>query len=190
MTSPTRRPLTEVLTDAAAFARAHGIGNPLGPEDFAIQRSAPGYQHATYLDAYVDADGVMGMVSVFIDPDGRETFAVGGVVWVHDQGDEDRDPCDYCEVIEASDFVDVPLPGDGTPPPTPDIPAYACRDEHGAIRRARDGLFIAPADITTEQLRTKLAFYDGNDGTQANTMRRLYSGALELIESEAVTTDA
>ncbi|WP_280332059.1 hypothetical protein [Nocardia wallacei] len=188
-----RRPLTEVLTDAAAFARAHGIDNPIAPEDFAVQRSAPGYQHATYLDAYVESDGVMSLVSVFVDPDGRETFAVGEVVWVHDQADENRDLCDYCEVIETSDFVDVPLPGDGTPPPAPEIPPYACRDEHGNIRRARDGLFIAGPGATTATLRARIAAYDGNDTAYAHSMRRLCTAALELVEAEAaeaVTTDA
>lgn len=188
-----RRPLTEVLTDAAEFARAHGIEHPIAPEDFAVQRSAPGYQHATYLDAYVDADGVMSIVSVFVDADGREAFAVGEVEWVHDQSDEDRDLCDYCEVIEASDFVEVPLPGDGTPPPVPEIPVYACRDEHGTIRRARDGLYIADLGDSAATLRTRIAVYDGDDSKHAHTLRRLYTAALELIESEAaeaVTTDA
>lgn len=48
-------------------------------------------------------------------------------------------------------------------------------------------------DATAEDLRARLAIYDGVDTAYVNTMRRLYTGALELIESEtaeAVTTDA
>lgn len=182
-----RTPLQIALEQACQFAIAHGVEQPISPDDFGIQRSSKGYQHATYLDA-------SHVVSLTIDPHGEAILRVAEVDWIHDQGDDGRDLCSHCECLDCgapiSDCecpplaLNVPLPGDGTPPPTLEIPPYAVRDEHGAIRRARDALYIAGPYATTATIQARLEAYEGNDSAYAHSMRRLYTGALELITAE------
>jgi len=189
-----RTPLETILAQACQFAIAHGVEGPISPDDFGIQRSSKGYQHATYVDA-------SHVVSLTIDPHGEAILRVAELDWIHDQGDDGRDPCRHCECLDCgapiSDCecpplaLNVPLPGDGTPPPTPEIPPYAVRDEHGAIRRARDGLYIiAGHHATAAGIQAHLEAYDGNDSAYAHSMRRLYTGALELITAEAAGAPA
>ncbi|WP_280381027.1 hypothetical protein [Nocardia wallacei] len=117
-------PLHQALTDAIAFARAHGVETPLTPGDFGIQRSDAGLTHATYI-----GDGHV--VTVLVDRHGHGSMAVGEVDWIHDTGDEDRPGCEDCgecmhcgaprEACECEPFddtylgvplTDVYLPGD------------------------------------------------------------------------------
>lgn len=176
MPEPTR--LQAALADACEIARTYGSAP--APADFALQRSDPGWTHATYVDSDV-------VISVSIDPDDAVGIAVGEIDWVGADGavcfncGADDATCD-CTPFEP--MLDVPLPGDGTPPPAPEIPPYACRDEHGAIRRARDGLFILGPEATAATVAARIVAYNGNETPYANTMRTLYRGALELIESE------
>lgn len=104
-----RTPLQIALAQAVQFARAHGVEPPIGPDDFGLQRSSEGYQHATYVDTNH-------AVSVTLHPDGDTTFAVAELSWIHDQADAERDPCDWCEAgieyFRGLPLVDVQLPGD------------------------------------------------------------------------------
>jgi hypothetical protein len=92
------------LAAACEFAIAHGVEGPIHPDDFGIQ-SADGLTNATYVDSGH-------AVTVFVDRDGHASFGVAELDWLHDDGDHDRDICDYCEVIDPCEFVDVYLPGD------------------------------------------------------------------------------
>jgi len=110
-----RTPLQIALTQACEFARAHGIAGRIRPDDFGIQRSDAGLTNATY----VDGDHV---VTVLVDRHGGARFGVAELDWIHHESDEDREPCDYCEVDDTDEFdgdyfhglplVDVYLPGD------------------------------------------------------------------------------
>jgi hypothetical protein len=108
-----RTPLRIALTQACEFAVAHGVETPLAPEDFALQRSESGWQHATYVDAYH-------VISVTIEPSGEAVLRVAELWWIHDQGDDEREACDYCEGAGFDDrpqfrgvpLTDVYLPGD------------------------------------------------------------------------------
>lgn len=107
----TRTPLENSLEKACEFAIAHGVERPIYPADFGIQRSEPGLTTATFVNS-------SHAVTVFIDRHGHASFGVAELDWVHAEADEDRDICDYCEVIYPRDFldgrplVDVYLPGD------------------------------------------------------------------------------
>lgn len=105
-----RTPLEIALSQACEFAIAHGVEPPITPDDFGIQRSSAGWQHATYVDA-------SHAVSVTIDPHGDVALAIAELWWIHDQADEERDPCDRCEgdapeMFRGRPLVDVYLPGD------------------------------------------------------------------------------
>lgn len=104
-----RTPLTVALAQACEFAIAHGVEPPIGPDDFGIRRIDDGLTCATY----VDADHA---VSVTVEPDGETTFAVAELDWIHDQADDERDSCDFCEAgveyFRGIPLVDVHLPGD------------------------------------------------------------------------------
>lgn len=107
---PDRTPLEQALAEACAFAIAHGVDTSITPADFAIQRSEPGLTTATHVNA-------SHAVTATVDRSGAVRIAVAELFWVHDEADEDRDLCDYCEVIDAADFADRPLitvylPGD------------------------------------------------------------------------------
>lgn len=106
MADQLQTPLERALTEVCEFAKAHGVDASITPADFGIQRSHPGVTIATR----VDADHA---VHAVIDRYGRASFGVAELFWLHDDSDEDRDVCDYCEVIEPRAFVDVYLPGDG-----------------------------------------------------------------------------
>lgn len=103
--------LTIALVTACAFAREHGVEHPIDPSDFAIQRSDIGYQRAIY----ADADRA---VTVTIDPEARVHIGVAELYWIHDEGDDEREPCDYCEPDGSPEqfrgvpLTDVYLPGD------------------------------------------------------------------------------
>ncbi len=108
-----RTPLQIALIQAGEFAIAHGVEAPISPDDFGIQRSSAGWQHATYVDS-------SHAVSVTIEPDGAAILRIAELWWVHDQGDDEREPCDYCEPDGFDDreqfrgvpLTDVYLPGD------------------------------------------------------------------------------
>lgn len=173
MHEPTRLQLA--LAEACELARTYGA--EITPADFALQRSEPGYQHATYVSPDI-------VVSVSIAPDG--TIEAGAIVepdWfeLDDQGD---DAGEFFPQYRGRPVTDIPLPGDGEPPAAPELPPYACRDGRGAIRRARDGLFIADAGTTADDLRARLTKYADSTTAYANAMRTLYLGALELVETE------
>lgn len=107
-----RTPLAVALEQACQFARAHGLEG-ITPDDFGLQRSESGWQHATYVDAGH-------AVSVTIEPHGNAILRIAELWWIHDQADEMRDPCEYCEIDEERvaemfrgvPLVDVHLPGD------------------------------------------------------------------------------
>lgn len=187
MPEPTRLQLA--LADACDIARTEGVED-IGPDDFGLQRSEAGWQHATY----VGADRV---VSVTIDPDDAVSIAVGEIDWISTKYDAvcpncegDASVCE-CEPGEPLDqwrgriCTVVPLPGDGAPPPALELPPYAVRDAHGCIRRQRDGLFIAGPEATAATVAARIAAYNGDHSARANTMRQLYRAALEVIAAEA-----
>ncbi|WP_280371094.1 hypothetical protein [Nocardia wallacei] len=116
-------PLHQALTDAIAFARAHGVEAPISPSDFGIQRSDIGLTHATYIDS-------SHVVTVLVDRYGHGSTAVGEVDWLHDTADDGRAPCGACgecpdcgedpescvcepeaETYRGVPLVDVHLPG-------------------------------------------------------------------------------
>ena len=107
---PEQTSLEMVLDAACAFAIAHGVEHPIRPGDFGIQRSEDGLVNATFVDS-------SHAVTVFVDHHGRASFGVAELYWVHHESDEDRDVCDYCEVVDAEGFArpvtTVYLPGDG-----------------------------------------------------------------------------
>ncbi|MEV0031403.1 hypothetical protein [Nocardia sp. NPDC050793] len=82
-------PLQKALAEACAFALAHGVEGPLRPSDFGIQRSDAGVTNATYVDA-------SHAVTAFVDHHGNVRFAVAELYWVHNESDEDREPCGNC----------------------------------------------------------------------------------------------
>jgi len=109
-----RTPLQIALTQACEFAVAHGVEGPITPDDFGIQRSSAGWQHATYVDA-------SHAVSVTIDPDGIATFGVAELNWTHwpDTELHDDEDCGICHPPGAASthfrglpLTDVHLPGD------------------------------------------------------------------------------
>ncbi|MGI5222199.1 hypothetical protein [Nocardia sp. CA-290969] len=115
-------PLETALTEAIAFAQAHGFDEDPAPTDFGIQRSPVGVTLATYVGA--------GHVIRAIVTRGGAKFAVGEIEWVHDAADEARELCDYCELEEPGAFVsppmtDVYLPGDA--PAAADVLARGSR---------------------------------------------------------------
>lgn len=108
MPEPSR--LQRALADACEFARAHGVEDTITPDDFGLQRSESGWQHATYVDAGH-------AVSVTIEPGGNAILRLAELWWIHDQGAEDREPCEWCEddapeYYRGRPLVDVHLPGD------------------------------------------------------------------------------
>lgn len=67
----------------------------------------------------------------------------------------------------------------------------AVRDEHGAIRRRRDGLFIADPDTTAEQLETKIAdLYSAGNAPREKHFREFFQLAIDLLDSEAASAGA
>ena len=106
---PDQTPLEKALADACAFAIAHGVEQPITPSHFGIQRTEDGLVNATFVDS-------SHAVTVFVDHHGRASFGVAELYWVHAEVDEDRDICDYCEVIDTEGFArpvtTVYLPGD------------------------------------------------------------------------------
>lgn len=113
-----RTALQIALSQACEFARAHGVETPLTPEDFGIQRSESGWQHATF----VDADHA---ISVTIEVHGEAILRVAELFWIHDEGDDEREPCDWCEgdgpQYRGVPLVDVYLPGDAPVAVTVDV---------------------------------------------------------------------
>jgi hypothetical protein len=201
---PDPRPdLREIYAEAIGFARAHGV-DPFTADDFALQRSEAGMTHATY------ADGDH-LVNVYVDRDGKPTYAVAELAWVHDDADPDRDLCDFCEVIgreaigeldddEDDGLLRVYLPGDPPiegPAATAEeleaaLRAAVVRDERGALRR-RDGTYIADPDTTVEQLHAKIGAHAGDESPRARYLRESYMLALDLLArevAEAATVDA
>lgn len=118
---PDQTLLEAVLTAACAFAVAHSVDPAIRPHDFGIQRSGAGVTVATY----VDADHA---VTVTVNRDSSHTIGVAELHWTHNQTDNDRDICDYCEIVDPRTFTarpvtDIHLPGDTPPqPPSPPRP--------------------------------------------------------------------
>ena len=172
--------LQVAIGEAVEFARRHGVDS-IDPLAFGIQPSDAGITTATY----VDGDHA---VTVTVDRHGHTSIGVAELDWIHHEADETRDPCECCGECEGcyETVCECPPPA---PPMTTvflpgDAPRAAFRDSDGDIRRYRDGLFIAGRDTTREQIETRLACYDGVDTSYADTMRELYSAAIELIDHE------
>lgn len=168
-------PLDTALGEVIEFARNHGVDTArLTPADFGHQLTEAGLTHVTY----VDADHV---ISAHIDRYGHARPAVGVVEWVHDANDEERDLCDYCEVIGPEVFGLAPAIT--LPPSAALIKAY--RGDDGNIQYALDNAFIADGDITREQFEACLARFEGDDRDYAAEMRARYRAALALLDQEA-----
>lgn len=112
MSDPT--PLEDALTEACAFAAAHGVEPIITPDDFGIHRSPGGYTHASY----VDSDYV---ITVDIGLDGAATLGLAELSWVHfpDPEQDDDESCTTCHPDDGAPthFRGVPLetvhlPGD------------------------------------------------------------------------------
>ncbi len=110
--------LEQALIQACEFAKAHDADEGIIPADFGIQHSTTGQTTATY----IDGDHAVIMT---LDSDGTTTLGIAELVWIHDNADGDRLPCDYCEynpddfpnASEGDDYFgppmhDVYLPGD------------------------------------------------------------------------------
>ncbi|WP_327139394.1 hypothetical protein [Nocardia sp. NBC_01327] len=106
MADPT--PLEAAIVAACEFAAMHGADTAIRPGQFGIRTDDCGLTTATY----VDADHA---VIAYIDHHGHVQCGVAEIDWVHLEPDEDREICDYCEVIDTDDFRPVEtryLPGD------------------------------------------------------------------------------
>ena len=68
--------LTEALTAACEFAREHGVPGDFTPADFGLQRSAPGYTHATHVTP-------THLIAVTVSEDEGVCVGVGRIEWVH-----------------------------------------------------------------------------------------------------------
>lgn len=104
------------------------------------------------------------------------------VKFAHRHGVEHITPADFA--LQRSD-----APPAATTAAVEDIDAAlrttAVRDQYGAIRRS-DGLYLAAADVTADELKAKIARYDGATSPYQTTMRSLYQLALDLLDAEAV----
>lgn len=169
---PELTPFDAALAEVIDFARRHGVDTAFGlaPGDFGHQRIGSGQLHVTY----VDGDHV---VSAHIDQYGHVRTAVGTVEWLHDQSDEDRDPCvEYCGECHACSQNPCECPVESP---------EAYRDKARQIRRRSDGHFIAPADITRESLELRRRVHAADPGEYSVAMAELYTLAIALLDQEA-----
>ncbi|WP_146165186.1 MULTISPECIES: hypothetical protein [Nocardia] len=174
-----------MIASAIEYAAAAGFDvREITPDDFALQRSPDGWSHATHV-------GIEFVITATIDPDGLAWTNAGDIDWRDQDDDED---CDDGEGEDDEDgLINVYLPGvapaGATLPPPEQIEnalrAAAVRDENGVIRRRRDGLYIAAADVTAEQLTATIAALFPGESRRERSHRELYQLAIELLESEA-----
>lgn len=118
--SDTERPaLTDVITQAIAYARSAGFETgDITPDDFALQCSPEGWQHATHV-----GDGHV--ITATIDPDGRASTDAGWIDWVSED-------IDIAEADEDEGLLRVYLPGD----PPVEGPAATAEQLEAALPRA------------------------------------------------------
>jgi hypothetical protein len=105
MPEPSRLELA--LVDACDIARKYGTPADLTPDDFALQRSSPGWQHATHI-------GPEHLISVTLDPDGDVTVQVGEIYWFDEEDDDEEAAGPEC--FHGRPLTDVYLPGDAPGP--------------------------------------------------------------------------
>jgi hypothetical protein len=170
-------PLDTAIAEVIAFARQHGVDAvSLEPRDFGHQLIGSGYTTVTY----VDGDHV---IAATIDRYGYSTKCVGRVEWIHNEADEDREPCaEYCGECHACGENPCECPADA-----PD----AYRDDAGYICRRSDGTPIVSADLANRSyIESCLALWADCYDDHAVDMRGRYQAALALLDREEAAANA